>query len=329
LSPIERRFPRLWRVAANGGAVERETTYPAIGSFSNDGRRLVYSEQTSAELPAIWRAYLAGAGGAVLTNRKLINSQYPEMDAQSSPDGSRIVWISIRTGFELWTSSATGENPSQLTRLNRYSGTPRWSPDGKWIAFDSYGGNSAQIFVVDAEGRNLHSITGGAHDNVVPSWSRDGKWIYFASDRTGSSQIWKRSLESGAEVQLTKDGGLNPSESYDGQTIYFSRFDRAGIWSIPASGGRESLVVADKPQVGYWGHWALTQDGLYLLNTDAEPRPTIEFYRFATRRISSVLTLEKQAARQHPSLSATADGKTIYYTQYDRQSVIKLMEFSH
>jgi Tol biopolymer transport system component len=323
-------LPSLWRVAANGGAVERETTYPAIGSFSNDGRRLVYSEQTSAELPAIWRAYLAGAGGAVLTNRKLINSQYPEMDAQSSPDGSRIVWISIRTGFEeLWTSSATGENPSQLTRLNRYSGTPRWSPDGKWIAFDSYSGNSAQIFVVDAEGRNLHSITGGAHDNVVPSWSRDGKWIYFASDRTGSSQIWKRSLESGAEVQLTKDGGLNPSESYDGQTIYFSRFDRAGIWSIPASGGRESLVVADKPQVGYWGHWALTQDGLYLLNTDAEPRPTIEFYRFATRRISSVLTLEKQAARQHPSLSATADGKTIYYTQYDRQSVIKLMEFSH
>ena len=323
-------LPSLWRVAANGGAVERETTYPAIGSFSNDGRRLAYSEQTSAELPAIWSAYLAGAGGAVLTNRKLISSQYPEMDAQPSPDGSRIVWISIRTGFEeLWTSSATGENPSQLTRLNRYSGTPRWSPDGKWIAFDSYSGNSAQIFVVDAEGRNLHSITGGAHSNVAPSWSRDGKWIYFASNRAGSSQIWKHSLESGAEVQLTKDGGLNPSESYDGQTIYFSRFDRAGIWSIPASGGRESLVVADKPQVGYWGHWAMTWAGLYVLNTDAEPRPTIEFYRFATRRISSVLTLEKQPARQHPSLSATADGKTIYYTQYDRQSVIKLMEFSH
>jgi Tol biopolymer transport system component len=58
--------------------------------------------------------------------------------------------------------------------------------------------------VVDAEGRNLHSITGGPHDNVVPSWSRDGKWIYFVSDLAGSSQIWKHSLDSGAEVQLTK-----------------------------------------------------------------------------------------------------------------------------
>jgi hypothetical protein len=138
----------------------------------------------------------------------------------------------------------------------------------------------------------------------------------------------KRSLERGAEVQLTKGGGVNPSESYDGQTIYFSRSDRAGIWSIPANGGRESLVVADKPQVGYWGHWAVTQAGLYVLNTDAEPRPTLEFYRFATRRISPVLTLEKQPARQHPSLSATADGRTVYYTQYDRQSVVKMMEFS-
>ena len=322
-------LPSLWRVSANGGAIERETTYPAIGSFSRDGRRLVYSEQTSAELPAIWRADLAGAGGAVQTNKKLISSQYPEMNAQPSADGTQLVWMSLRTGSEeIWSSSANGENPAQLTRLNRYSGTPRWSPDSKWIAFDSYSRNGAQIFVVDAEGRNLHFITGGPHDNVVPSWSRDGKWIYFVSDLAGSSQIWKHSLDSGAEVQLTTGGGINPFESYDGRTIYYSKFDKAGIWSMPARGGTESLVVADKPQVGYWGHWAVTLDGLYLLNMDAEPRPGIEFYRFATRRITPVFTIEMQPTRQEPSLGATADGRTIYYSQYDRQSVIKLMEFA-
>ena len=40
-----------------------------------------------------------------------------------------------------------------------------------------------------------------------------------------------------------------------------------------------SLVVADKPQVEYWGHWAITQSGIYLLNTDSEPRSRIEFLR--------------------------------------------------
>jgi Tol biopolymer transport system component/DNA-binding winged helix-turn-helix (wHTH) protein len=328
-------LPSLWRVPVNGGPIERETTYPEIGASSRDGRRFVYSEITGVEVPAVWRADLAAAGGRVLGNRKLISTQYPETDAQPSRDGTQLVWMSIRTGSEeIWSGSATGENPTQLTRRNRYSGTPRWSPDGKWVAFDSYTRNYVQIFVVDAEGRNLHSITDGDYDNVVPSWSRDGNSIYFVSKRTGNWEVWKHSLESGAELQMTKHGGFDAFESYDGQTIYFSRFDQAGIWSMsakggPANGREESLVVADKPQVGYWGHWAVTQDGLYLLNTDAEPRPGIEFYHFATRRITPILTLEMQPARQQPALSATMDGRTIYYTQYDRQSVINLMEFAH
>jgi hypothetical protein len=67
--------------------------------------------------------------------------------------------------------------------------------------------------------------------------------------------------------------------------------------------------------------------GIYLLDAEADPRPTIEFYSFATRRVSPVFTLDMQPARLQPSLSATADGKTIYYTQLERQSVIKLIEF--
>ena len=58
---------------------------------------------------------------------------------------------------------------------------------------------------------------------------------------------------------MTKQGGFEPFESYDGRTIYYSRFYQAGIWSVPASGGTESLVIADKPQVGYWGYWGVTR----------------------------------------------------------------------
>jgi hypothetical protein len=265
----------------------------------------------------------------VLDNRELIETQYAERDAQPSPDGSRIAWMSARTGFaEIWMSSATGGSPWQLSHIGGYSGTPRWSPDGKWIAFDSYTSGWPQIFVVDAEGRNLHSITSASenYQNAVPSWSHDGKSIYFTSNRTGSWQVWKHSLDDGTESQLTVRGGFDPFESQDGRTIFFSRYDQAGIWSIPPNGGAESLVVADKPQVGYWGHWAITKSGLYLLNTDAEPGPRIEFYDFATRRTSPVLTLDKRPARLFPSLSATADGKTVFYTQYDYQSAIKMME---
>lgn len=324
------RLPSLWRVSVNGGPIQRETTYPAVGSFSKDGRRFVYSEPTRSEGPEIWRADLAAAGGPVLDNRNLIHTQYPEQEAQPSPDGAQIAWRSDRTGSqELWMSSATGENPLQLTHGNGDLGTLRWSPDGKWIAFNNRDSTRRHISVIDSEGRNQHSIIDGPYQNDEASWSRDGKSIYFASDRTGSWQVWEHSLESGVELQLTKHGGFDPFESYDGRTIYFSKLDQAGIWSIPADGGTESLVVVDKPQVGYWGYWAITKAGLYLLNADADPRPRIEFYNFATRRTSPVHTLEKRPRRMQPSLSATADGRTVYYTQFDRQSVIKMMEIPH
>jgi hypothetical protein len=125
-----------------------------------------------------------------------------------------------------------------------------------------------------------------APDNLVPSWSRDGRFIYFASKRTGSGQIWKHSVKDGSERQLAEHGGFDPLESYDGRTIYYSKFDEPGRGSIPAGGGSESPVVIGKPQVSYWGHWAVTERGLYLLDADAEPRPTIEFYSFATPRIT-------------------------------------------
>jgi hypothetical protein len=196
---------------------------------------------------------------------------------------------------------------------------------------------SPQIFVIDSEGRNLRQITTGADSHVVPSWSRDGKAIYFASDRSERMQVWKRWLQdqaadgkpgdARAETQITKNGGFQAFESYDGRTVFFSRYGNGGIWSTLANGGPESSVIPEKPQVGYWGHWAVSAAGIYLLDAEADPRPTIEFYSFATRRVSPVFTLDMQPARLQPSLSATADGKTIYYTQLERQSVIKLIEF--
>jgi Tol biopolymer transport system component/DNA-binding winged helix-turn-helix (wHTH) protein len=322
-----------WRVPLAGGPIEPEMVYPGVGSISHDGRRLVYEERqtggsSSHFFPAaIWRADLSNAGGPVLRTRKLIYSQFMEDSAQPSPDGTRLALQSARSGTpQIWLNSADGDHPVQLTNIGQHAGTPRWSPDGRWIAFDAHVENHSHIFVVDAEGRNLHAITHGDSDNYVPSWSRDGKSIYFASSRTGSRQVWKHSLENGSERQLTEHGGFAPLESYDGRTIYYSKFDEPGIWSMPASGGSESPVVTGKPQVGYWGHWAVTESGLYLLDVDAEPRPTIEFYSVATHRITPVLSLEKSPSDWQPSLSASRDGRRIFYSQSDPQSVIKMVE---
>jgi Tol biopolymer transport system component len=57
------------------------------------------------------------------------------------------------------------------------TGTPRWSPDGKLIAFDSRANGVAQIYVIPAEGGEPRQVTTDAMGGQVPAWSRDGEWI--------------------------------------------------------------------------------------------------------------------------------------------------------
>jgi TolB protein len=70
--------------------------------------------------------------------------------------------------------------------LGAHSGTPRWSPDGERIAFDSNVEGQWEVYVISANGGRLQRLTSNSASDDSPSWSRDGKWIYFASNRSGA-----------------------------------------------------------------------------------------------------------------------------------------------
>jgi Tol biopolymer transport system component len=87
-------------------------------------------------------------------------------------------------------------------------GSPRWSPDGRWIAFDSTAAGSPDVYVIGAAGGTPRRLTMEPLADIEPSWSHDGKWIYFVSDRGGQSHIWKAPFAGGPARQLTQgDGG--------------------------------------------------------------------------------------------------------------------------
>jgi Tol biopolymer transport system component len=321
---------RIWRISAADGAIEPERTYPAIGTFSRDGARLAYVEPLDfwRSSSVLWRADLSTAGEKVLGMRKLLQSSPGDYAPQLSPDGREIVFESARSGkMEIWKCNADGSDPLKLTSLDGDAGTPRWSPDGKWIAFDYSPYALSQIFVIDKDGRNLHSVTSGTYENVVPSWSSDGKAIYFASNRTGVFQTWRHDLASAREAQMTHHGGFAGFESYDGKTLYFSKFNAAGTWSVPVAGGEEKRIT-NAPHVGYWGSFAVTKDGLYLLDSETDHGSAILYYTFQTHRLSRLLILtEGQGAPPwDANLAASSDGRTVLLAQGTARSSIVLAE---
>nr|MBA3255949.1 PD40 domain-containing protein [Pyrinomonadaceae bacterium] len=149
----------------------------------------------------------------------------------------------------------------------------------------------------------------------IPSWSRDGRWIYFASTRTGDHQVWKVPAEGGEAVQVTKQGGFAAFESPDGKFVYYTAH-KPGIWRV-AVGGKEAPVL-DQPKLGYWGYWAVVDGGIYFVNVEVKLHPTIEFFSFATRRVTQVAVVEKDPALGNPGLAVSPDGGWILYAQVDQ-----------
>jgi Tol biopolymer transport system component/DNA-binding winged helix-turn-helix (wHTH) protein len=304
-------LPRVWRVPATGGVIEPESVYPWPGSMSRDGRRLVYDDPSSfgSAGPAGWRAELSSAGGRVISQDKIITSNGHDGEPQPSPDGREIAFGSTRSGnIEIWKSNADGSDPQQITFFKQSPArAPRWSPDGKWLAFDVEREGYRQIYLMDSDGRNQRSLTSGNFNNQLPTWSRDGTAVYFASSRSAGWQVWKRELATGRETQVTGHGGYLAIESYDGKTLYYSRFEEAGLWKLQLSGGEEEQITSAL-SLGAPGNFAVAEAGLYLLANDS-----IMYYDFQTRKLKPVLKpKEIPVAMGGVGFGASRDGRTLF-----------------
>jgi Tol biopolymer transport system component/DNA-binding winged helix-turn-helix (wHTH) protein len=320
---------KLMHIAAGGGAIEPEIQYPASGSLSHDGRRMAYEEAPgfSQGSPTVWRAELSSPGGPVVSQRRILASAGFNDGTQLSLDGRQITFQSGRSGrTEIWKGDAGGNDLLQMTFFETgYAGTPRWSPDGKSIAFDYHNDRHTQIYIIDSEGRNPHSISSGNFENFVPSWSRDGQSVYFASNRTSDWQVWKHELVSGRETQITRGGGFAAFESYDAQTLFFSRFQGGGLWSVPIRGGEEQHI-ASAPHLGGWGQFAVTEAGIYLIDSTTEPGPTVFYYSFFNQQLTPVLMLDQDAVEWTSNLSASRDGRTVIYAQVEARGSILMAD---
>jgi Tol biopolymer transport system component/DNA-binding winged helix-turn-helix (wHTH) protein len=317
----------LWRVPISGGAPER---LPGVGLLAFDpaislqGDKLAY--RSGAMHTNIWRLDVDAQRHATGPIKPLIQSNVSDDGPQFSPDGTHLAFDSARSGsYQVWMANSDGSEPIQLTSRDVMSGCPRWSPDGKMIAFESRDGDHAQIFVMQTAGGTPRQITRGESDASVPTWSRDGQWVYFTSNRLGIWQLFKVSVEGGEPIQVTSKGGFIGIESADASELYFWKDNDYGIWKMPLPNGEETRILP----VGLdWGRWALTQHGIYFIDTNLS-MPTVSFFDFANQHISRIARVGKDLFFEVPGFDVSPDERTIVFLQVSKETDIMLVENLH
>jgi tricorn protease len=223
-------------------------------------------------------------------------------DFALSPDGQVLVF---RWANELWSTAIdqTGEI-KRLTNHPAIDSQPRFSPNGKQIAFISNRSGSNQIYVMPAEGGMPQQKTFHSEGYSLADWFPDGNSVLATATRDhfwrGSARMMQIDLtKRSAEKVLLDDAAANPKLSNDGKKILFTREGErwwrkgyrgersAQIWMLDLQSGATDELLHEQVEC-LWPLWMPGGKGFYFAK-GTDHGLDLWRYRFAS---------EDQPARQ-------------------------------
>lgn len=179
--------------------------------------------------------------------------------AQELSNQRDILWTAApagRTNLQIWRMGPDGSNPRRVGGEEAVVGNfAVWSPDGTQIIFVSYRGGRRGIFVMAADGTDIHPVGPGGD---YPEWSPDGRQVLFSADGAASPDIFVMDADGSNIRQLTSDTTFDHCGHWapDGQSVLVSAVDgnENRLMSIELATGTARSLLPDsiEGQCGVW-----------------------------------------------------------------------------
>ena len=289
----------IWTLPAEGGPPVQVTRDPSTEwhpVWSPDGDYLYFLSDRRGSMN-LWRIAIDENSGAVRGDPEQITM--PSADTlhfSFARVGRRLAYVNrVRSGniarlmFDPVNETVTG-GVSPLTHGSWLALTPDISPDGQWVAFNTWN-QREDLYVASVDGRTRRQLTDDEHRDRFPNWSPDGKRIAFYSNRTGAYEFWSIQPDGAGLQQLThfndaRLGVLNPTWSPDGTRLVISRpGGPPRIMQVGRVWDPDSLETLPPADGGEFRASSWSPDGRCLAGSlpKADRRSGIGVYCFDTR----------------------------------------------
>jgi len=228
------------------------------------GLALLFSVfSAAAPLPSAVKPFPTGLRGTLVFQSDIRGPENPQGRAH-------IYTIDLSTGTIIALTSGR----------DHHDENPRWSPDGRRVAFKSTRGGNYDIYVMDADGANVARVTDHAAPDHDPVWMPDGQSLIFSSERDSRGDLYRVWLADRRVERLTRNftgRAIMPNVSPDGRSIAFAAqtLTRLQFWEFQvhvldlATG---KTRVLDSTGGACWPAWS--PDGRLIANVSLAKEPS-------------------------------------------------------
>jgi len=242
-----------------------------------------------------------------------------------SPDRTEIAFVS---GGDIWAVPVAGGDARLLVSHPANESRPKYSPDGRTLAFVSDRTGGGNIYLLTLATGDLRRLTFDDGNELLDGWSRDGEWIYFSSSarEIAGNDIYRVRASGGMPMPVTADRFTNEfaaAPSPDGQSIAFSargngpgqwwrnghsHLDESEIWIMRGLSTTGYEKVVDRGAKSYWPMWSGDGNSLYFMSDRSGAE---NIWTTPLRGAPKPVTTFRAGRVLWPSISV--DGRTIVF----------------